>query len=266
MKNILSFFFAFLISSAAWNQCNVVGTAMPQPASCADVCDGEILYFYQNIGAPGAPYIVSMQDSDGNMLYFQTFMTEIATIPFSGLCPDTYTINVQGTSCSNTTYAVVSSPAPLTIYANTTDPTFGNSNGEIEVVVNGGTPGYTYSIDGTTYGSGNTFTGLAAGNYSVYVIDANGCDDTISVTLNDNTGCNLVVTANPSAMITCYGGCNGALQYMYFDGLNNSPYVIELIQGGITLQMQTNSSSNSGGTFTNLCAGNYTVKVTDAQG
>lgn len=266
MKQILSFFLALSVYSYGWSQCNVVGTAMPQPASCADVCDGQILYFYQNIGAPGVPYIVTMQDSDGNTLYIQTFTTEVATIPFTNLCPGNYTINVQGTSCSNMTMAYVSSPSPINLYANTTDPTFGNSNGEIEVVANGGTPGYTYSIDGTNYGTNNVFTGLAAGNYSVYLVDANGCDDTISVTLTDNTACNLVVTANPLSMVTCYGGCNGSLQYYYFDGLNNSPYLIELTQGGVTLQVQTNANSNGSGTFTNLCAGSYTVEVTDAQG
>ena len=39
----------------------------------------------------------------------------------------------------------------------------------------GGTGTKTYSIDGTTYQSGNTFTGLADGNYTAYVKDANNC-------------------------------------------------------------------------------------------
>lgn len=240
---------------------------MPQPATCDGTCDGSILYMYQNIGAPGVPYIVILEDSDGNTLSFTTHIGEFETIPFNGLCADTYSITIQGSSCSNTLVTIVSEPSPILVYANTTDPSLGLDNGICSLVASGGTSPYIFSIDGgLTFQPSNTFNNLPAGSYTGIVQDANGCEEEIDITLTDNTGCSVVVTANPTTMPMCYGACTGALQYMYFDSNNNNPYLIELTQGGTTLQSATNNLSNGGGTFTNLCAGVYYVEVTDAQG
>jgi hypothetical protein len=267
MKSLFSFFFFTAISLTAWNQCNVVTTAMPQPATCNGDCDGSIIYMYQNIGAPGVPYIVILEDSDGNTLSFTTHIGEFETIPFNGLCADTYSITIQGSSCSNTLFTTVSEPSPIVVYANTTDPSLGLDNGICSLVASGGTSPYIFSIDGgVTFQPSNTFSNLPAGSYNGIVQDANGCEEEIDITLTDNTSCSVVVTANPTAMPMCYGACTGAFQYMYFDANNNNPYLIELTQGGTTLQSATNNLSNGGGTFTNLCAGVYYVEVTDAQG
>lgn len=267
MKSLFSLFLFVSISFTAWNQCNVITTAMPTPATCNGTCDGSIIYVFQNIGDPGAPYIVTLEDSDGNIVSVNTYMTEITTIPFFGLCADTYSITVQGTSCSNTLFSTVSEPTPLVVYANTTDPSLGLDNGWCGLIVTGGTGPYIYSIDGgVTFHASNSFSDLPPGSYSGVGQDANGCWAEVDFTLTDDTGCSLVVTANPTAMPMCYGACTGALQYMYFDANNHNPYLIELTQGGITLQTATNNLSNSGGTFTNLCAGIYYVEVTDAQG
>jgi hypothetical protein len=267
MKSLFSFFFFAAISLSAWNQCNVVTTAMPQPATCNGDCDGSIIYMYQNIGAPGVPYIVILEDSDGNTLSFTTHIGEFETIPFTGLCADTYSITIQGSSCSNTLFTIVSEPSPIVVYANTTDPSLGLDNGICSLIASGGTSPYIFSIDGgATFQPSNTFSNLPAGSYTGIVQDANGCEEEIDITLTDNTGCSVVVTANPTAMPMCYGACSGAFQYMYNDANNNSPYLIELTQGGATLQTATNNLSNGGGTFTNLCAGVYYVEVTDAQG
>lgn len=46
---------------------------------------------------------------------------------------------------------------------------------------------YTYSLDGTNYKSENVFTGLAAGNYTLYVKDAFGCVATKEFVLDGET-------------------------------------------------------------------------------
>lgn len=269
MKFVFACMALVLLSATGWNQCVVVGTAMPQPVSCADACDGQIVYVYQNtnMASPGAPYLVILEDGDGNTLSFQTHVTEIQTILFSGLCADTYSITVQGNACSHTTYAMVAAPTPVLVNANTTDPSLGLDNGICQVIASGGTSPYSYSLDGgVTFQTSNTFTGLAAGTYTALVMDANGCTESVDFTLTDNTTCSLVVTANPSAFPLCYGACTGSIQYAYFDASANNPYAIELLLGGVVQQVATNNSPNGSGSFYNLCAGVYTVKVTDAQG
>ena len=52
----------------------------------------------------------------------------------------------------------------------------GEDEGQISISSSGGTPGYSYSIDGeATYSNGSDFLNLQAANYSVWIQDANGC-------------------------------------------------------------------------------------------
>jgi gliding motility-associated-like protein len=63
----------------------------------------------------------------------------------------------------------------------------GSTDGHIIVNAWGGTPGmklpYEYSLDGVTYQQGNNFYNLAAGTYTIYVMDSPGCvlQSTVSV-------------------------------------------------------------------------------------
>jgi uncharacterized protein YjdB len=65
-----------------------------------------------------------------------------------------------------------------------TSATGGLSNGSITVKGSGGTAPLQYSIDGTTYQTSGSFTGLAAGAYTVYLKDANSCTTTITLTVS----------------------------------------------------------------------------------
>ena len=62
---------------------------------------------------------------------------------------------------------------------------FGVPDGEITASVSGGSPGYTYSIDGITYGNSPIFSNLSKGTYTIYYRDANGCDTSETITLNN---------------------------------------------------------------------------------
>ena len=67
----------------------------------------------------------------------------------------------------------------------TTTPTcVGGSTGTITAKGSGGSTPYTYSMDGVTFQSGNTFSGLSAGNYTLYINSASGCGTSTSVTIS----------------------------------------------------------------------------------
>ncbi|MBW8049652.1 MAG: T9SS type A sorting domain-containing protein [Cytophagales bacterium] len=135
---------------------------------------------------------------------------------------------------------------PINLITFSTNATCGNSDGTANVVVSGGTPGYTYSWS-PTGGTNDTATGLAAGIYTVIVTDANGCVDSINVTVN-NVGAPSLITTKTD--ISCNGLCDGDATANVSGG--TSPY--------------TYSWSPAGGTdstASNLCAGIFTVTVTD---
>lgn len=111
---------------------------------------------------------------DGGVTFFNSPI-------FTGLAAGDYDVVVQyslgtdvcATSPQTVTILAVSAidgTATLTTqYTCTTDGVITVSG------VTGGTPPYLYSIDGFTFQSGNTFTGLTAGTYTITIQDANNC-------------------------------------------------------------------------------------------
>jgi hypothetical protein len=256
------------LSSNMIAQCNVVSTANGVPVDCNGDCNGTITYVYQNTnpGSPGAPYIVALQNqTTGQWIGTYTYNTELQTIQFSNLCAGSYLITIQGNGCSTSTTTVITQPLPIQASVNTIDPAPGQNNGSATIVANGGVQPYTYSINGINYQSSATFSSLAAGIYTAYVKDANDCVQTVDFTLTNPVSCNMAVTANGSNVL-CYGACNAVIQYAYtLAGVG--PCTIELQnQNGQVLQTQTNATTSGSGSFSNVCAGVYTVEVTDANG
>lgn len=60
----------------------------------------------------------------------------------------------------------------------------GVDDGELVITATGGDGSYTYSINGVDYQAGNTFSGLAPGNYTVYVRDGEGTITDFNVTIS----------------------------------------------------------------------------------
>ena len=100
----------------------------------------------------------------------------------------------------------ITEPTMLAITETHANSTCGNSNGSIDISVSGGTPGYTYlwSNQATT----QDVSGLAPGNYSVIVTDANGCSKSLAITITQTPSVTLsTVVTN----VLCNGASTGAI-------------------------------------------------------
>ena len=71
-----------------------------------------------------------------------------------------------------------------------------SSNGKIQLFRTGGVGPYTYSLDGNTYQSSPSFTGLAAGTYDGYVKDSKSC---LGVQVSITVGPIACIPAPPTA-------------------------------------------------------------------
>lgn len=139
--------------------------------------------------------------------------------------------------------------AQITLSVATQDVScFGGANGSATLTVSGGTAPYTYSWTPGGF-SGATVNNLAAGTYTVIVQDQTA--STASVVININQPAALVSTPTFTTP-SCFGMCNGAASVMVSGG--TAPYLY--LWG--TMPTQTTQ------TVGNLCAGSYTVQVTDA--
>ncbi len=64
----------------------------------------------------------------------------------------------------------------------------GDENGSIEIIdIANGQPPYQFSLDGVNFQSNTLIENLAAGMYDVIVIDKEGCEEVISVEINEET-------------------------------------------------------------------------------
>lgn len=111
-----------------------------------------------------------------------------------------YTLQVtDANGCKLEQTATVAQPAePVSAIVKPEDVIcFGQNNGRIQITAGGGTPFYTYSLNGNQFSGSNVFIGLEPGAYNVYVRDARGCQflseavvinepERLTVSLGDN--------------------------------------------------------------------------------
>lgn len=140
-----------------------------QNALCVPPASGSISI--NSITGGTGPYQVSVNGGS---------YTSISSLPYSipGLTANTYTLDVQDAlGCTNTSTVIVNgSSGPTNALVSTVKDTCGKNVGTLTITnVVGGTPTYSYNINGGTNQSSNVFNGLATGHYTVTVTDANGC-------------------------------------------------------------------------------------------
>lgn len=171
-----------------------------------------------------------------------------ATSSVTGLCAGTFTITVNDTKgCTVSQTVIITEPAPLTSVPTATNVTCkGLCDGIADANAAGGTAPYTYSWSNSTTNS--TATGLCPGTYTVTVTDFSLCVTTGTITITEP----LILAANASLTnVSCSGLCDGSVTSAPTGG--TVPYTYLWGPGG-----ETTAS------VTGLCAGTYSVSVTDA--
>lgn len=183
---------------------------------------------------------------------------------FTNLAAGTYTItakNANGCKGSvNVTLATATnacSGVTIKVTATKTDPTNG-ANGSINASATGST-GLTYSLNNSTYQANGSFSGLAAGTYTVTAKNANGCTGSANITL---TAANTDPCAGKT--ITLTSAVIGASKC----GTNTSNGSITITASGSTgFTYNINGGAyQSGNSFNNLAPGTYTIGANDAAG
>lgn len=220
------------------NQYTINPNPISSNVSCNSICDG----------------IAGVNPSGGTAPYTYTWFPSGPNAPSqSGLCAGNYTVTItDNNGCTATQNFTLTQPNAITLSPTIiNNDCFGQSNGSISLSVSGGSGNYTYFWlpGGQTTSS---ISNLPAGNYTVTVSDpaSPGCSETQTFTVTQPP--QLTVTAT-STNASCNGVCDGTLSASANGGTGAITYV-------------WNPGNLNGNAHAGICAGSYTVTVTDING
>jgi gliding motility-associated-like protein len=168
------------------------------------------------------------------------------------LCDGTYNVIItDDNGCIATGNTTVNEPTQLVLTTTSINANCGQADGQACVVASGGAGGYTY-----LWNTGQTISclnNILAGTYVVDVTDANGCTETVSITVLDLNGPSATILAQTN--VSCFG-------------LSDGTATVDMVGGSgfFTVQWDPTAGSQSTPTASNLPAGTYGVTITDALG
>jgi gliding motility-associated-like protein len=215
----------------------------PSAALSSTLTSTNILCFGNSTGS------IDLTIAGGTSPYSYLWSNGATIQDLSNLPSGAYSVTVADSKgCQLNQSIILTQPSGelLTAISGTNVSCLGGANGSLDLIVNGGTAGYTYlwSNGATTQDISN----LSFGNYSVTVTDANAC----------NTNSIISITQPPTSIqfsasltqISCFNAANGAI--------NLTP------QGGTAPFIYTWSNGATTATINSLSPGSYTINAVDA--
>ena len=177
------------------------------------------------------------------------------TQDINNLLPGNYLVTVRDVNfCLSTMSFTITGPAPLVFDITTTDVLCnGQSNGAIDLTVNGGTPPYKYfwNKGGNLIAQTQDLNNISAGTYVLQLNDDNNCIKGTSVTIGTQSP-PIIIGVNEKVDESCDGKSDGRLELS--------------ISGGTTPYSFAWSNQATTQNIENIPKGNYTLIVTDAIG
>ena len=228
MKKIL-LLLTICFSFINFSQAQTVNTT---DATCPGLCNGSAILTPTGVAA-----------------FFQWSNGDTSQNAF-GLCGGTYSVTIFDNSyLPIDTIGSININWPNQIQANetVTDVTcFGAFDGSVITAAIGGTPPYTYA-----WSNGSTSYGVlfVSGQVTVTITDANGCTNIGAFNVMEPTPISVALLDTAASVCNV---CDGSIHTVATGGV--SPYAF----------MWSNASTAQ--TLTNLCVGNYTLTLTDANG
>lgn len=221
----------------------IVDSAKVEHITCNGANDGKIDIY---VDGGTSPYEYSVDNET----------TWEANSSFTGLGPGTYEVyarDVNGCSEHIGTYTL-NEPPVLNVAVVVTDvaPCFGGTNGAISATASGGWNSYEYSIDGLNYQLSGDFTGLQAGNYTVFVRDSGNCTVPRDVIITEPEEVTAIINKTDYV-----DDILGTISISDVTG-GTPPYDYSI--DGVTGTFTTST------TYSDLTAGIYDVVVRDANG
>lgn len=186
----------------------------------------------------------------------------------TGIAAGSYTVNILESSypfCSASSSVVVTSPTETLnlVVSETSNVTCNNSEGTITAIASGGWGTYQYELTGdayVAYSPNGTFTNLSAGNYTVNVMDAQGCIVSESIILSEPAP--ITATFTPSTtQLSCFGDQNASITITNVSGGQGVDYLYTL---NTILPTPSTSGPQTSNVFENLGPGTYSVTITDS--
>ncbi len=217
------------VSSTTTIHIAAVTILINQPVSCNGRSDGALK---ATVTGPALPYAFTWNNNPA-----------ANTAAINNLSAGTYEVKVSAAgACPVSTSFNLSEPQPLVGIPNITHPSCNLPNGSIEISTSGGTTPYKYYWQPSVSSSFKA-ENLAQGNYTIKIIDENGCSDTATATLTN--GGSLSINLGADTVI-----CPGETLL-----LAPGPFKTFLWQ-----------NSNTAPTFTVNKTGKFWVRVTDDKG
>ncbi|WP_020571694.1 T9SS type B sorting domain-containing protein [Neolewinella persica] len=146
-------------------------SALNTGSTCFGTDDGQLIILAEG-GRPGYTYRLNG--------------SSITDTVQMNLVPGAYALQLtDDVGCVSTITEIVTEPNeifPVLLATNDLE-CFGDPTGSFQVTATGGTPDYTYATDDRMFQTDPLLDGLLAGDYTLYVMDANGCLDSLRGTL-----------------------------------------------------------------------------------
>ncbi|MFN5459536.1 MAG: gliding motility-associated C-terminal domain-containing protein [Bacteroidota bacterium] len=175
----------------------------------------------------------------------------------NNLPQNNYTVTVTDASgCQSVLQFAITEPSQLTATLSPIDISCVNPFGSISTLVSGGTP--SYSFNWSPSGIGQNPSGLAAGNYTVTVTDANNCSITETVTVGTTASAiTASFTSNPTTG-------TAPLQVSFTNtSTNANNYIWSFGNGSTSSQQNDNTTYTTPGTYTVIMIASNTAGCVD---